>query len=73
MKKVLSVEEQVAKIKDIMSKKRVIPDYRFTFGRHKGELLEKVYRIDKKYLAWLYHNNESIPYTLTTFIEDHVL
>jgi uncharacterized protein (DUF3820 family) len=44
---------QVKLIQAVLNKERRCPDYRFNFGKHKGELLEKVVKEDREYLLWL--------------------
>lgn len=56
-----------------MAKKNAIPDYRFRFGQYKGSTLERVNKIDKKYLAWCYHSDVDLPQKVIKFIEERVL
>lgn len=71
-----SVEEQVKIIRQVMNKKKIVPDYRFTFGKYKGKTLDYVYseRQDNAYFAWLYNNNtEKLNPVLENFIEEFIL
>ncbi len=47
----LPMKDQIAAIRAITAKGMV--DYRFSFGKYSGELLERVYNKDKSYLRWL--------------------
>lgn len=55
-------------IKQILSRKDDMPDYRFTFGKHHGQLLSWVYKHDKDYLFWLYTNSNNLPARLEKFL-----
>lgn len=48
-----SLEEQVKAINTIVKETKSVPDYRFTFGKYSGELLENVIKKDRTYLVWI--------------------
>lgn len=48
-----STDIQVEIIKNIMSKPKTCPDYRFNFGQYKGKSLEYVLKFDRQYLLYL--------------------
>ena len=73
MKKKVTVEEQTKQVKRIMGKGAVIPEYRFIFGKHMGFTLEHVYKGDRDYLLWCYHNDIKLPVRVIEFIESEVL
>ncbi len=49
----------VARMLDISSKPYIFK--KFTFGKHKDEMLEEVCKSDRKYLEWLLHEKEKTP------------
>ena len=64
------MQTQTDIIQSILNKKSSVPDYRFTFGRYKGYLLEKVYRLDKNYLKWLYASDAKLPKNVESFLSE---
>jgi uncharacterized protein (DUF3820 family) len=48
-----SIASQLSAISKIMSKPKPCPEYKFTFGQYRGQWLEEILEIDKKYLHWL--------------------
>lgn len=69
----MNKQDQVDKIKSIMSKGVVVPDYRFRYGKYRGQYLEEIFKHDKDYLKWFYANIEDLPKKLEKFIEEEVL
>ena len=45
-----------------------IEDYKFTFGKHKGELITEVAKNHKDYLEWM-RDNMSLQEPLKTFVQ----
>ena len=66
---------QVDAISNILGKspESKAPDYRFTFGMHKGRLLEYVVKHHKDYILWCYHNDVELPMKVISYIEDVLL
>lgn len=64
------MHSQIETIQSILNKKSNIPDYRFTFGRYKGRLLEYVYKHDKAYLKWLYASGAKLPMRVESFLSE---
>ena len=69
----ISKQEQINIIQQILNKPDPVPDAKFSFGKYKHMSFKEVLRTDKQYVLWCYHSNAPLGKRMIKYIETHVL